>query len=280
MLNDEEMQKLYRYLRSQYTGILNEQQIQRHVEAYVGLEIAEDQVNQILIKCTAGARVLDVGSGFGSFVLTARRRGFDAVGIDIGEFEVNFARKRLSKEMPGDDPNIVYRVGSGLELPFESESFDVVTLWNVLEHVPDYRRLISEAFRVLRRNGYLYIVCPNYASFRKEAHYFVYWPPLLPRKLASMYLKLLRKNPKFFESNIFYISNWSVLFTLKKVGMKIFDPVKEKVFDPCMINSPSKRELLLTLKRLRLIPIIQCLLKVMFYNPFKKSIVLFARKEE
>lgn len=273
-----ETRELYRYLRSQYAGVFDERQLERHIGDYVGLKIATQQVKQLLRRCGRGSRILDIGSGFGSFVLTARRHGLDAVGIDIAPFEVEFARERLLEEAPGDDPEYVYRLGSGLDLSFMAESFDVITLWNVLEHVSDYRRLLSEVVRVLRPGGHLYAVCPNYASFRQEAHYHIFWPSLLPRKLAGYYLRLRGKDPAFFESSIFYRTNWGVLVTLRRLGMKVYDLNIDKLNDLDGINNRRVRQLLVALNRFKLLWIVRFGLVLAFYNPLKSSVILYARK--
>ncbi len=51
--------------------------------------------------------------------------------------------------------------GDATNLPFENESFDAVTMFDLLEHVPDDGRAIEEAFRVLRPGGYLLVSTPN-----------------------------------------------------------------------------------------------------------------------
>lgn len=278
-MNNEERKGIYQYLRSKYAGVFNEQQIERHIEDYIGYKIADQQINQVLQKVGEGSKILDIGSGFGSFVLRARKKGLDAAGIDIANFEVEFARKRLSEERPSDDPEYVYRLGSGLDLPYEPESFDVVTLWNILEHISNYKKLLTKAISVLRPGGYLFIVCPNYASFREEAHYHVSWPSLLPRKLAKHYLRFYGKNPNFFENNIFYRTNWDILYTLKSFGMEIYNVRKEKLIDLTSIKNQRTRKMVSFLKRLHLLWTVKFLVTLSFYNPFKKSVVLYAIKK-
>ena len=195
---DSQIETLRKHLSNQYVGVFNEQQIDRHIHDYIGTQIAEQQLSEVLASGKS-QHLLDIGCGYGSFVLTARNRGIDAIGIDTAPFEIEFARARLRSERPLDNPDEIYIEGSGLELPFQSGQFDVVTLWNVLEHIPDERHLIQEVSRVLRDDGRVYIVCPNYAAFRTEAHYHIFWPSLLPRKAASIYLKLRGRNPAFFE---------------------------------------------------------------------------------
>lgn len=51
--------------------------------------------------------------------------------------------------------------GDATDLPFADESFDAVTMFDVLEHIPDHKSAIAEAFRVLRPNGFLLVSTPN-----------------------------------------------------------------------------------------------------------------------
>lgn len=51
--------------------------------------------------------------------------------------------------------------GDATDLPFENESFDAVTMFDVLEHIPDDEKAVSEALRVLRPKGFLLISTPN-----------------------------------------------------------------------------------------------------------------------
>lgn len=275
---DSQIETIRKHLSSQYVGVFNEQQIEQHIHDYIGTQIADQQVDEVL----AGGKVqhlLDIGCGYGSFVLEARNRGIDAIGIDMAPLEVEFARARLRLERSLDDPDQVYIKGSGLELPFQSEQFDVVTLWNVLEHIPDERHLIQEVSRVLRNRGRVYIVCPNYAAFRTEAHYHLFWPSLLPRKAASIYLRLRGRNPAFFESSIFYRTNWGVLRILFENGFHPCNMSLPKLLNTNLIKNLNISGLVCLLKRMNLTIFMQLFLQMMLYNPFKQSIVLFARKQ-
>jgi len=51
--------------------------------------------------------------------------------------------------------------GDATDLPFENQSFDAITMFDLLEHVPDDEKAVSEALRVLRPGGYLLISTPN-----------------------------------------------------------------------------------------------------------------------
>jgi SAM-dependent methyltransferase len=110
-----------------------------------------------------GKRILDVGCGLGMYVREFRTFSHEVYGVDIDPVKVAQASQEL--------PNI--QVASGEELPFESETFDVVLSHEVIEHVEDDRKALSEALRVLTSGGYLIVFAPN-RLYPFETHGF-YW---------------------------------------------------------------------------------------------------------
>lgn len=110
-----------------------------------------------------GKRILDVGCGLGMYVRKFRVFSQDVHGVDIDPDKV----ARASQDLP----NI--QVASAEELPFNSETFDVVLSHEVIEHVEDDRQALSEALRVLHIGGYLVIFAPN-RLYPFETHGF-YW---------------------------------------------------------------------------------------------------------
>jgi SAM-dependent methyltransferase len=100
--------------------------------------------------------ILDVGCGLGMYVRAFRRFSQDVHGVDIDEEKVTQAGQDL--------PNI--RRAPAEALPYPTESFDLVLLHEVIEHVTDDRQTIAEAVRVLRGGsgadgGKLVIFAPN-----------------------------------------------------------------------------------------------------------------------
>src|SRR5688572_2931797 len=96
----------------------------------------------------AGKRILDLGCGAGAYAKALTDAGFDCIGCDINLDYLRTARTH----------GVSVAAVDGI-LPFADRSFDTVILFEVLEHVPDYSRLISEAFRVARRN--VLVTVPN-----------------------------------------------------------------------------------------------------------------------
>ncbi|WP_424627551.1 class I SAM-dependent methyltransferase [Bradyrhizobium sp. SYSU BS000235] len=256
---------LLAYLRSLYTGVFPEDSIKAHIDDYVGLTFADQVLPTVAGAVPAGGRVLDIGCGFGGFVLAARVLGLDAYGIEIAPFEVEFARQRLSRAQPQDDAKVVYRQGDALALVAEEGTFDAITLWNVLEHIGDGDALLTLAARLLKPGGVIFIICPNYAAFRDEAHYQVPWYPLFPRYLASGYLRRQGRDPSYFETSIFYRTNWGVMRALRRAGFELYD------FSATTSMAVTPRHALTMLRHPKIY--------FRYYNPMKESVVLAARKK-
>jgi len=98
-----------------------------------------------------GLQVLDVGCGTGDFLrlLGGLVVPGGATGIDLSRTMISEARRRASEGAP----NISFEVADALDLPFEAGCFDRITATQVLLHIPDWRRALSEMWRVLAPGG-------------------------------------------------------------------------------------------------------------------------------
>lgn len=127
-------------------------------------------------------RVLDVGCATGIFLDGMRRWGWQAYGVEPNPMASAYARERLGLDV----------ITAELETAGLPEAtFDVVTLWDVLEHVPDPRRTLVEVRRVLRPGGLLVLSLPNIESVeaRLFGRYWAGWDQ--PRHLALFPLSVL-----------------------------------------------------------------------------------------
>lgn len=107
-------------------------------------------------RLTSHPRHCDVGCALGSMLQEAKAAGWDSMGVETSEFAARYAEEHTGCP--------VY-AGTLQEAAFPSESFDVVTLMDVIEHVPEPSELMGEIYRVLRPGGVVFIVTPNFASF-------------------------------------------------------------------------------------------------------------------
>ncbi|MFO0735185.1 MAG: class I SAM-dependent methyltransferase [Labilithrix sp.] len=101
-------------------------------------------------------RMLNVGAGEGDYDPTLAKFASHLESCDVNEDDVAHARAMNAKV-----PNLSYSVQNGEELAFESASFDVVTCFEVIEHVGDAQKLMSELARVLKPGGKLVLSCPS-----------------------------------------------------------------------------------------------------------------------
>lgn len=162
-----------------------------------------------------GAKILDVGSGAGGFVVACRQLGYRAFGVEPDRIgagarltSIQIAACRVASN--------VFASAVGEALPFPDDAFDLVTLNQVVEHVPDQLAVLREAVRVLRPGGALYVACPNYLRFY-EPHYKVFWMPLLPKSLGRLYLRLRGRNPTMLR-DIHYTTNQRLRRWLEAMG--------------------------------------------------------------
>jgi 2-polyprenyl-6-hydroxyphenyl methylase/3-demethylubiquinone-9 3-methyltransferase len=93
--------------------------------------------------------VLEVGCGGGILAEEFAGMGFITTGIDPAEQSILSARSHAKE----NNLNINYLIGSGETLPFRNNSFDIVLCCDVLEHVNDLPKVISEISRVLKNKG-------------------------------------------------------------------------------------------------------------------------------
>ncbi len=118
---------------------------------YSGKLAIFDQIKTSLLKYKTAGTLLDIGTGTGAF-LHQMKTHFKTTGIELGSSAREYARS-IGFE--------VYEAPVE-KLPFPSESYDVVTIIDVLEHLPDPKAAMSEIHRVLKIGGLLYIKVPNY----------------------------------------------------------------------------------------------------------------------
>jgi ubiquinone/menaquinone biosynthesis C-methylase UbiE len=117
-----------------------------------------------------GKRLLEIGHGIGSDLLTFAEAGAEVCGVDITEEHHRLAKRNF--EVHGREVDL--RLGDAASLDFPDASFDVVYSFGVLHHTPDTVRCISEAYRVLRPGGVLILgMYRRYSAFHLVAKVLV-----------------------------------------------------------------------------------------------------------
>jgi 2-polyprenyl-3-methyl-5-hydroxy-6-metoxy-1,4-benzoquinol methylase len=150
--------------------------------------------------------ILDYGCGTGAFLGVMKDAGWTVAGI-----EPDADARRIAMAAHGVEPA---EPGALKDMP--DASFDIVTLWHVLEHVYDLHDTLQHLHRVLKPGGHLFIAVPNYTS-ADAVHYGTDWaawdvprhlyhfaPKTIPMLMEKHQFRMAEMKPMWFDS--FYVS--------------------------------------------------------------------------
>lgn len=188
---------------------------------------------------TEGKELLDIGCGTGDFIFNAKRKTWKVTGV-----EPNKKAKQLSIYKMNNKATIYSNIDD--LVASKKTTYNVITLWHVLEHVPDLNVYINKIQSLLKSNGYLVVAVPNYKSF-DATYYKEFWAAYdvprhlwhfsqksiqllfntfnmevvetLPMKFDSYYVSLLSEKNKTGKTNLFraliigWLSNWKAYKT-------------------------------------------------------------------
>jgi 2-polyprenyl-3-methyl-5-hydroxy-6-metoxy-1,4-benzoquinol methylase len=133
---------------------------------------------------TEGKKLLDVGCGTGEFLLNCKNNEWNVVGVEPNNNARELATLKFSKK---DTPQIVSDLND-----LTNQKFDVITLWHVLEHVPNLEDYIKKLKELLKPNGVLVVAVPNFKSFDAN-HYKEFWAAYdVPRHLWHFSIKSIK----------------------------------------------------------------------------------------
>jgi len=195
----------------------------------------KNKLNLINNCSSSKGNLLDIGAGTGDFLFTAKQNGWETIGVEPSEKAKGIA------------------IGKGIKFSdstqdLESHSFDVITMWHVLEHIPNLEIQIKELKRLVKPNGTIIIAVPNFKSY--DANYYgKFWAAfdvpihfwhfsktaiqllfqkeniklekVLPMKFDSFYVSLLSEKYKNGKMNfvkaiwIGLVSNWKAKSSLE-----------------------------------------------------------------
>jgi 2-polyprenyl-3-methyl-5-hydroxy-6-metoxy-1,4-benzoquinol methylase len=121
---------------------------------------------------TQGIKLLDYGCGTGEFLYAAAQSGFDVMGVEPAPHARDLARSLTRKD-----------IGPSISTLPADDRYDIITLWHVLEHVPDFMRILQELKGKLRAGGVILLALPNPAS-SEVSDYQAFWAGFdVPRHL-------------------------------------------------------------------------------------------------
>lgn len=168
--------------------------------------------------------VLDIGASSG--IMDSYISGFvkSLVGIDIDNGAIKHAKEKFKRK------NLTFKKGDALNLVFKENSFDIVICTHVYEHVEDPYKLFKEIYRVLKPEGICYLAAVN-ALWPIEPHYYLPFLSYLPKKIASLYLRIFTGKKYYYETLFTY---WKLKSLVTSNGFNITD------YTPKVLSEPKK----------------------------------------
>lgn len=160
-----------------------------HTDSMEWLQMQE-RLSELEKRCQGKGRLLDVGCGIGTFLHLAHEQGWESHGVEPSKSGTAFAQEMYALDV---------KCGEVFEAGFPSAYFDAITLYHVLEHIPELNPLLSELRRVLKPEaGVLVIEVPNGESLQSRLQK-ADWPYVHPQDhlyyfSARSLPKLLRKH--------------------------------------------------------------------------------------
>lgn len=166
---------------------------------------------------TDGKKILEIGSGYGFFLVYAvKKLGWDIYGVEPGEGEFSGrfeVAQRILDENGIDRRRLINSKGEDIKL--ESDKFDIVISNDVLEHVEDTEKVIQEAYRMLKPGGILIFNMPNYRWFY-EGHYNMFWIPSISKTIARRYVSLRGRDTDYMN-HLKFLTPLSVSRMVKRI---------------------------------------------------------------
>ncbi len=160
--------------------------------------------------------LLDIGCGTGDFLVSAQANGWEVTGIEPSENAKKIATSK-SINVFSNTKNI------------QQNRFDVITMWHVLEHIPNLEQQIAELKKLLKPDGTIFIAVPNYKSYDAK-HYGRFWAAFdVPRHLwhfsktsikvlfEKHKMKIKKILPMYFDA--FYVAMLSEKYKTGKMNL-------------------------------------------------------------
>lgn len=172
-------------------------------------QIVDNQINK-------SKKLLDIGAGTGDFVLAAEKQGFEAFGMEPNNKARELAQKKGVRLLANTEE-------------ISAQKFQAITLWHVLEHLPNLEKEIKRLVELLEDEGVLVIAVPNFKSFDAK-HYKTFWAGYdVPRHLwhfsktaitklfSEHQMEVVKIKPMLFDA--FYVSMLSEKYKGSKLHL-------------------------------------------------------------
>lgn len=164
-------------------------------------EVLEHYLDKIEKALPQKGSLIDVGAATGYFLALAQKRGWSTAGVEISEHAAEIGRRK----------GLDIKTGKIEDAGFSPASFEAITLWDVIEHLPNPREIIQICHRLLKKNGVIAINTPDAGSLTSKI-LGKRWPLLVPPEhLIIFSRKILAETLR---------DNGFQIYTAAKIGKK------------------------------------------------------------
>jgi SAM-dependent methyltransferase len=179
---------LSQFYPDEYSLYQTDDGAQSRVAALSQRHAMERRCQRVMRHVSPPGVVLDVGCATGQFLQAMGQHGWQTAGVELSDYAANYAR---------DVAGLDVRTGTLEEVELPSDSYDVVTLWDVFEHVLDPKATLAEIGRVLKPGGWVVIHTPNptcleaklfganWIGWERPRHLHLYTPQVLSNYLRE-----------------------------------------------------------------------------------------------
>ncbi|MFA6026816.1 MAG: class I SAM-dependent methyltransferase [Ignavibacteriaceae bacterium] len=146
------------------------------------IEKREKELNDRFLRLKQKAKnnirtFLDIGCGEGKTLCKAKSHGWEAWGVDVAD----------NRNKEAEHESINFKIGTLLEMNFPNDYFDCIYCDSVLEHVINPAEYLKEIYRILKKDGVVYIGVPNEESFFNDIKKIIFY--FLKKKHIAAQLK-------------------------------------------------------------------------------------------
>ncbi len=170
-------------------------------------------------------KILDIGTAGGSFLAAAKKRGWEVSGCEPNKWMAAWGKKNYGIDI---------KPGTLFDQKFKTETFDVVTLWDVIEHTGDPSKVLKECNRILKKDGLLVINYPDFGSwiakgtkrkwaFLLSVHLYYFTPETIKKILEKCGYEMIKLKPHFQKLELGYLLFRMQAYNsfISKIGGKI-----------------------------------------------------------
>lgn len=157
-------------------------------------------------------KLLDIGCATGTFLSIAKKEDWECYGVEISDYAASIAREKVGVDIFN---------GSLRKASFPDGFFDVVTMWDTIEHLSEPLEELSEVWRVLKPGGIFLINTPNEESFMRMVARFLY-------KVSSGFIRS-PINSLYHCYHLYYFTTATMSLLFRKSGFNIIAQRKKVI---------------------------------------------------